>query len=81
MRNILSYTPDSAFSGQEILDWAHYQVKNKTGHFRNARLILRYYGNLNPETMYTVQAYRTPNHWYERVQIPLIAKAKLLDKT
>lgn len=74
MKNILSYTPDAAFSGQEILDWAKYQVENKTGHFRNARLILYYYGNLNPETMYTVQTYRTPNHWYERVQIPLITK-------
>jgi hypothetical protein len=74
MRNILSYAPDTAFSGQEILDWANYQVENKTGHFRNARLILHYYKNLRAETLYTVRTYRTPNHWYERVQIPLIAK-------
>ena len=74
MRNILSYTPDTAFTGKEILDWANYQVKNKTGHFRNARLILYYYGNLNAKTLYTIQTYRTPNHWYERVQIPLITK-------
>lgn len=74
MRNILSYTHEAAFSGQEILDWARYQVKNKTSHFRNARLILYYYGNLNLGIMYTVRTYRTPNHWDERVQIPLIVK-------
>ena len=74
MRNILSYTADATFTGKEILDWVHYQVENKTGHFRNARLILYYYGNLNTETLYTIQTYRTPNHWYERVQIPLITK-------
>lgn len=74
MRNILSYTPDAVFTGKEILDWANYHVENKTGHFRNARLILYYYGNLNSETLYTIQTYRTPNHWDERIQIPLITK-------
>lgn len=30
MKNILSYK-NPCFSGQEILDWANYQVNNKTG--------------------------------------------------
>jgi hypothetical protein len=29
MKNILSYK-NPCFSGQEILDWANYQVNNKT---------------------------------------------------
>lgn len=33
MKNILSYK-NPCFSGQEILDWANYQVNNKTSHYK-----------------------------------------------
>ena len=55
MRNILSYQPLTTFSGEEILNWANFQVEYQTSHFKQGRRILRYFGNLRPERMYLVK--------------------------
>ena len=41
MRNILSYQPGTKFSGQEIIDWAKFHVKNATSHAKQGKRILR----------------------------------------
>ena len=55
MRNILSYEPRAKFSGQEILDWAKYQIENGTSHAKYGEVILRRFGNLKPEKMYHIE--------------------------
>lgn len=55
MKNILSYIPGTQFSGKEILDWAKYQVENKTSHEKYGEVILRRFGNIKPEKMYKVE--------------------------
>ena len=56
MKNILSYQPGTVFSGQEILDWANYQIKNKTSHYKQGLRVLRLYRKtLNPARNYVVK--------------------------
>lgn len=55
MKNILSFKPGTKISGQEILDWANFQVINKTSHFKQGFRILKYFGNLRPERMYLIK--------------------------
>lgn len=56
MKNILSYKPGTVFSGQEILDWAHFQVKNKTSHRKQAMRVLNLYGKtINPIRDYVIK--------------------------
>lgn len=43
MKNILSYQNGAVFTGKEIIDWANYQVDNKTSKSKYGSRILRYY--------------------------------------
>ena len=45
MKNILSYQNSAVFTGEEILDWANYQVNNGTSKKKYAARILKYYGD------------------------------------
>ncbi len=53
MRNILSFTR-GIFSGEEIIEWANHHSTNNTSHKREANRILRVYGNIRKDMMYTV---------------------------
>ena len=57
MRNILSFEKGHKFTGQEILDWAKYQIENKTSHEKNANRIMRLYSEtLVPDRLYFVKS-------------------------
>lgn len=57
MKNILSFKPGTKFLGKEILDWARYQVENKTSHWKQGVKILSMYGNtLKPDRKYYVSS-------------------------
>lgn len=59
MKNILSYK-NPWFSGQEILDWANYQVNNKTSHYKQGLRVLNLFGNIKPDKKYYIFSnYRT----------------------
>lgn len=59
MKNILSYK-NPCFSGQEILDWANYQVNNKTSHYKQGLRVLNLFGNIKPDRKYYILSnYRT----------------------
>ena len=59
MKNILSYK-NPCFSGQEILDWANYQVNNKTSHYEQGLRVLNLFGNIKPDRKYYIFShYRT----------------------
>ena len=59
MKNILSYK-NPYFSGQEILDWANYQVNNKTSHYKQGLRVLNLFGNIKPNRKYYIFSnYRT----------------------
>lgn len=55
MKNILSFENGTKFTGQEILDWANYQIKNNTSHYKQGQRLLKIYGKtLNPVRNYWV---------------------------
>jgi hypothetical protein len=54
MRNILSYQ-NGCFTGKEIIDWAEYQVINKTSHRKAGGHILKYYYNLHLNKVYKIK--------------------------
>ena len=57
MKNILSYKPGTHFSGKEILDWAKYQIENKTSHYAQGKRVMRLYGKtLNPNRSYVIHS-------------------------
>ena len=59
MKNILSYK-NPCFSGQEILDWANYQVNNKTSHYKQGWRVLNLFGNIKADRKYYIFSnYRT----------------------
>lgn len=59
MKNILSYK-NPCFSDQEILDWANYQVNNKTSHYKQGLRVLNLFGNIKPDRKYYIFSnYRT----------------------
>lgn len=59
MKNILSYK-NPCFSGQEILDWANYQVNNKTSHYKQGLRVLNLFGNIKSDRKYYIFSnYRT----------------------
>ena len=43
MKNILSYQNGTIFTGKEIIDWANYQVNNKTSKSKYGLRIMKYY--------------------------------------
>ena len=53
MKNILSYK-NPCFSGQEILDWANYQVNNKTSHYKQGLRVLNLFGNIKADRKYYI---------------------------
>lgn len=53
MKNILSYK-NPCFSGQEILNWANYQVNNKTSHYKQGLRVLNLFGNIKPDRKYYI---------------------------
>lgn len=53
MKNILSYK-NPLFSGQEILDWANYQVSDKTSHYKQGLRVLNLFGNIKPDRKYYI---------------------------
>lgn len=60
MKNILSYK-NPLFSGQEILDWANYQVSNKTSHYKQGLRVLNLFGNIKPDRKYYI--FSNYRHW------------------
>lgn len=55
MKNILSYKQGTTFTGQEILDWAYFQIHNKTSHEKQGKRIIRMYENtLKPDRNYHI---------------------------
>lgn len=59
MKNILSYK-NPCFSGQEILDWANYQINNKTSHYKQGLRVLNLFGNIKADRKYYIFSnYRT----------------------
>ena len=72
MRNILSCIAGTKFSGQEILDWAKYQVENKTSREKQGRIVLRRFYNLKPEKMYLVQSHYPQKVSRNAVHKPLV---------
>jgi hypothetical protein len=75
MRNILSYTPETKFSGREILDWAKHQVENETSHKKQGAIILRRFSNLKPDKMYLVRSQYQGENNRGRVRHPLVINA------
>lgn len=64
MKNILSYK-NPCFSGQEILDWANYQVNNKTSHYKQGLRVLNLFGNIKPDRKYYIFSnYRIWDNYY-----------------
>ncbi len=53
MKNILSYK-DPCFTGQEILDWANYQINNETSHYKQGQRILRLFSKIKPDKKYFI---------------------------
>lgn len=75
MKNILSYKPGTVFSGQEILDWAKYQVQNKTSHCSQGLRVLRLYGKtLNPIRDYVIKSSYESWGCGNMVHKPLVVK-------
>lgn len=75
MKNILSYKPGTVFSGQEIIDWAEHQVKNKTSHYKHGRRIMRLYGKtLNPSRLYNVLTQYESWHCGNGIHKPLVVR-------
>lgn len=56
MRNILSYQPSETFSGEEILNWASFQIQNDTSHKKQGQRILDRFYNLNKNRKYYVRS-------------------------
>lgn len=75
MRNILSFTEDTELTGMEILDWARYHSKNNTHYKKYAKIILRRFGNLNPDTMYVLKLNHVNQNWLAYGKTPWIVRA------
>ena len=72
MKNIFSCTPETQFSGQEILDWAKHQIENETSHKKQGAVILRRFSNLNPDKMYFVRNQYQDENNRGRFRRPLV---------
>lgn len=75
MRNILSFSEDTELTGMEILDWARYHSKNNTHYKKYAEIILRRFGNLNPDTMYVLKFNHVNQNWLAYGKTPWIVRA------
>lgn len=72
MRNILSYEIGTQFSGQEILNWAKYQVEAETSHKKYGEIILRRFSTIKPDKMYIVQTNYRGTACGEVIHKPLV---------
>lgn len=54
MKNILSYQSGAVFTGEEIIDWANFQVDSKTSKSKYGARILKYY----KDTLKSCRKYR-----------------------
>jgi len=77
MRNILSYQPGTEFTGSEIIQWAKFQVENKTSHMRQGAHILHRFGNVKPERLYTVATSYQGTGCGEVSKKPLVQKVQM----
>lgn len=67
MINILSYQ-NRIFSGEMILNWAIFQIKNHTSKEKLANQLIYYYqDSIKPNRFYIVRLYNKRNH-LDRVQ-------------
>ena len=55
MKNILSFKPGTKILGRDILDWANFQVKHHTSHYKHGKRILHCFSNIRPDQMYFVK--------------------------
>ena len=76
MKNILSYQVGHLFSGEEILEWAKYQVDNKTSHYKQGKRVLRMYGKtLNPTNKYQIFSSYYSWHFDKGIRKPLVLRS------
>lgn len=67
MINILSYQ-NRIFSGEMILNWAMFQIKNHTSKEKLANQLIYYYqDSIKPNRFYIIRLYNKRNH-LDRVQ-------------
>ena len=67
MINILSYQ-NRIFSGEMILNWAMFQIKNHTSKEKLANQLIYYYqDSIKPNRLYIIRLYNERNH-LDRVQ-------------
>lgn len=67
MINILSYQ-NRIFSGEMILNWAMFQIKNHTSKEKLANQLIYYYqDSIKPNRLYIIRLYNKRNH-LDRVQ-------------
>ena len=67
MKNILSYLPETQFSGKEIKEWINYQIVNSTSHLKQALWMQRFL-NIKDERKYVIRIENNQNwsHPYGR---------------
>lgn len=76
MKNILSYEPGTLFSGKEIIEWAKYQIENRTSHYSQGNRVIRLYGaTLNPVRMYEIKSSYESWGCGNLVHKPLVTRA------
>lgn len=75
MQNILSFTEDTPISGMEILEWAKYHSENNTHYKKYAKIILRRFGNIKPNTMYVLKLNHVNQNWLAYGKTPWIVRA------
>ena len=76
MRNILSYEIGTQFTGQEILDWAQYQVNNKTSHKKQGEIILRRFNKIKPTKLYFLKTNYQGTASGETIHKPLVINSR-----
>ena len=77
MRNILSYQLGTKFTGLEIIQWAKFQVAQKTSHMRQGACILHRFGNVKPERLYTVSTSYSGTGCGEVLEKPLVQRISM----
>lgn len=76
MKNILSYQNGTMFTGKEIIDWANYQVNNKTSKSKYGLRILKYYKDtLKFDRKYRVFTRHETAGCNDTRAMPLVTKA------
>lgn len=71
MKNILSYQKETKFTGEEIIQWAKYQIENKTSHIKEGEYILKHF-NLISNKEYKIKTSYEGTGCGEIIHKPLI---------